>query len=197
MTFDYAFVYSVTALSSIFWIFAAIRQYKSELFWYFFVLAISDPIVFSLWLWLHKFIGPGHVYPILLFFLLLSLYWSDRKNWHVRMMLLALILIHIITFSSSEKVHNVVMILFHLPILSIFLKRSIYFIAENGKANLFHLFLLLYETTIILKMLVMLTEANSSLVLFYVTSLFEILIAVFFSIFKENDSRLFINLKNV
>ena len=197
MTVDYAILYSIGAIGALFWIFPAIKQYKTELFWYFFVLAISDPIVISLWFWLHKIIGVDHIYPFLLFFMLLALYWSRRKSWYVRTMLSALLLIHIITFSSSTKIHYGVMFLFHLPILSFFLKRSIYCVAETGIVNLFHLTLILYEISIIMKILAIMTNADTGAAFYYVTDIFQILIAVFFSIFREDDKRLIINLRNV
>ena len=191
MTVDY----TIIALTVLFWIFPAIRQYKTELFCYFFILAVEDPLTMSLSL--AKIFAPYNSYMIGAFILILALFWNYRKNRYTKVILAVFFLLICTAIGASMKIHYGILILFHLTILLFFLRRSIYFIAESGKANLFHLFLLLYETTIMLKMLVMLTEANAGLAFFHITTIFEILIAIFFSIFKENDSRLFINLKNV
>lgn len=79
-------------------------------------------------------------------------------------------------------------------ILVFFIKRAILYIANNQKVNLFHAVLLLYVLTIILKFFVRQVDVNAGSVYFVVTGMFEILIAVFFTIFREDNPRLLIEL---
>ena len=187
--------YTIITLTVLFWIFPAIRQYKTELFWYFFVLAISDPIAIALGLLFSM--GADLAHLILCFPLLLSLYWLHHKNVYVKAMLSIFLLLILIVFGSSKDLHYTVIALVHIPILFYFLRRTVYFISQNSKLNLFHIFLLLYDLSIILKVVLIVTDINTGVTFFYVTTLFEILIALFFSIYKEDDKRLLINLKNV
>jgi len=195
MKIDYTIGYTIAALCTLFWIFPAIRQYKTDLFWYFLVLAVEDPLAI-LFKWI-KLFEIYDSYLVWAFILIIVLFWSSRKKISMKIMVLIFFLILGITIGASRNVQYGTLALFHLAILFFFLKRSIRFIAENGKANLFHLSLLLYETTIILKMLAQLTDAQTGTAFFHITTIFEMMIAIFFSIFKEDDKRLFINLKNV
>ena len=187
--------YIIMLLSMFFWLFPPIRQFKTELFWYFFILAISDPISVGLVMAgiLSQLIG----YAIAGFLLVFSLYGSYYKNWHVRSILLVLLIALIPVFFTSMNYHYGIIITLHIVILFFFLRRSIYFIAVHSKLNIFNIMLVLYELSILLKVVTLLANAKTGVAFFYITDIFQILIAIFFSIFKENDSRLFINLKNV
>ncbi|MEW6702695.1 MAG: hypothetical protein AB1298_08235 [Bacteroidota bacterium] len=90
-----------------------------------------------------------------------------------------------------------VIILLNVIILFIFVRRTIIFIVLNGKVNIFHVVLLVYQTSIVMKDLDILTNANTGVVNFYATGVFQFLVAIFFSIFKEEDGKLLINLRNV
>jgi len=188
-------MYFIMLLSMFFWLFPPIRQYKTDLFWYFFILAISDPISVGLSRAgiLSLLIG----YAISGFILIFSLYGSYRKNWHVRAILLILFIMLIPVFFMSSNYHYGIFITFHITILFFFLWHSVNFIGVHSKLNIFTIMLVLYELSLILKVVTLLSDVKAGVAFFFITDIFQMLIAVFFTIFKENDSRLFINLKTI
>lgn len=187
--------YTIVFLSMFFWIFSAVKQYRTELFWYFLALAASDPI--SLIFYYAKILGLYKGYNIFAFLTLLSLYGFFHKKTFVRIILLASFILLILSLLSSVSTQHITIVLLHIMIFLFFVVKSTKFIADSGKLNIFHIFLILYETTIILKMLAQSTYSNNGVTFFYATSAFEILIAIFFSMFKENDSRLLVGLKGI
>ncbi|MFA7229111.1 MAG: hypothetical protein WC061_08750 [Melioribacteraceae bacterium] len=67
--------------------------------------------------------------------------------------------------------------------------------AVNGGLNIFHLFLLLEEISIFLKFFVLLFELKTEMAFFITTTAFEILIALFFSFYREDNKKLLVTLK--
>lgn len=187
--------YIIIYISITFWLFPAIRQYRTELFWYFLVLAIADPItlLFSYLTIMRSY--NSHI--IFAYIFLLSLYGFYKKRLSIRIILLVSFVLLITSLFSSATSQVEIITLFHIMIFLFFIMRSIYFISENNRINMFHFFLILYETSVILKLLAVLTDAKTGAAFFNATTVFQILIAIFFTIFRENDSRLFIDLKKV
>ena len=66
---------------------------------------------------------------------------------------------------------------------------------QKSELNIFYLILLFYEITIITKLSIYLSETHSGVLFTYITLAFEILIAVFFTVFKENNPHLVLKLK--
>jgi hypothetical protein len=66
---------------------------------------------------------------------------------------------------------------------------------QKSELNIFYLVLLFYEITVITKRSIYLSETYSGILLTYITLAFEVLIAIFFSVFKENNLRLVLKLK--
>ena len=197
-------------IAAFFWLFPAIRQYKTELFWYFFILAISDPIVFTLFFikpllpsYTNYILTVYQVQAILTFVLLPSLYGFSQKNRFDKTVIFILFLFLVALFftPASAKIYYVLIILFHLMIFLFFAKRSVHFIAETSKVNVFHIILLLYDASIILKIISTLsdvkTEGGPGQVFYFVTDIFQMFIAVFFIIFKEDNNKLWIDLKKI
>lgn len=187
--------YLIILLSMVFWIFPAIRQYKTNLFFYFWILAISDPLV----LFLYYFISVKIYYTqlVLVFFTMLYLYWSSLKKNYVRIVIFLILAFMLVSLFLSPSFIKQVIILINIIILFIFVHRTIVFIAKNGKVNIFHVVLLVYQTSIIMKQIAALTNANTGIVNFYTTSAFQFLVAIFFSIFREENNKLLVDLRNV
>lgn len=205
---DISFI--IMFVAAFFWLFPAIRQYKTELFLYFFILALSDPIVFALF-YIKPLLGSYTNYiltvyqaqAILTFILLPSLYRFPQENKLDKTIIFILFLFLVALFftPASQKIYYSLITLFHFMIFLFFAKRSVYFIAETSKVNIFHIILLLYDASIILKIISILSdvkfEGGSGQVFFFVTDIFQMFIAVFFTIFKENNNKLWIDLKKI
>jgi len=185
----------IICLSMFFWIFPAAKQYRTQLFWYFLVFALMDPVTMIIGSTIKT--SSPQMTMVLSFILLLSVMSSLINKYSTRVLLLAASSLLLFSFFSSRIFATNLMILFHLTIIYFFIRRTFYFIANNGAVNIFHVFLLLEEISIVLKILAVLTEAKTGIAYFYATSFFQVLIAIFFTIFKEDDNKLFIDLKNV
>ncbi len=188
-------LYVIITLSILFWLLPPFRHYKTELFWYFLILAITDPITV-----LFQYLMILRTYNCYLFFSFLTLVALSRLSRNKRIgkvILVTVFILLIVSFLVASKFSYIVNILIHIMIFLLFVSRSIYFIAENGKVNLFHIIILLYESSLILKVLTLITDANTGLAFFYVTSFFQILIAIFFTIFREDDNKLIVDLRNI
>lgn len=191
----FTFPYIIVYLSALFWIFPAIRNYKTNLFLYFFILAISDPIVIAA-----SYIIPMFGLRIYLLFSLLSIAslrnLFSSKTLYLRILIL-LLLIGVTAAFTSITVAYIAIIIDHICVVFIFLVLLLSYVSLNSKVKGYHIILLLYEISIILKVLFVVLHVELSLSYFYTTSIFEMLIAVFFSIYKETDNKLLIDLKNV
>ncbi|MCL4550527.1 MAG: hypothetical protein M1495_18400 [Bacteroidetes bacterium] len=99
-------------------------------------------------------------------------------------------------FTSYNIAYTAIM-LDHICVAFIFVALLLSYVALNSKVKGYHVVLLLYEVSIILKVLFMVLHVELGLSYFYTTSIFQMLIAVFFSVYKETDNKLLIDLKNV
>lgn len=187
--------YIVLYLSALFWIFPAVRQYKTELFWYFLVFALSDPIRLILIIIFRT--NPSYITLLLNILLLFSVIWQLLKKSSKKAVLFVVSTLFIYSFFTSRIFAINLALLFHIIIIFYFVQRSLSFITKTDKVNIFHLFLLLEEISIVLKVLAVLSDAKTGLAFHTATNLFQILIAIFFTLYKEDDSKLFISLRNV
>jgi hypothetical protein len=184
----------IPSLSMLFWIFPAARQYKTNLFWYFLVYAFSDPIqliVFTL----SKFIY-GKLYIFITFLLLLTVLFPFENKKSIRIMTTVILSLVLFAFFSTKIFTTSLTIFIHVIITYFFIRRTFMFAAINGKVNIFHLFLLLEEISIILKLSAMLISLNPGLIYSIATGAFEILIAIFFTLYREDNPKLHIDLRN-
>ncbi len=191
MAYAYAFVYY---LSMVAWLLPLLRQYKSNLFLFFFVLALSDPLTFLISK--HSPLTTIHITPIACYLALFVL--SDPLNAkNLKKIFLAFIgVFGLLSSFYPWQLAYIYASFSHSIILFIFIKRALIFVAENGRVNLFHMVLILYETSIILKVVAFLTDLERGFAFFMITNIFQIFIAGFFIIYREDNPNLLVNLKN-
>ncbi|MEW5844488.1 MAG: hypothetical protein AB1775_14635 [Bacteroidota bacterium] len=85
----------------------------------------------------------------------------------------------------------------HIVVAFIFIGILLSYVAMTSKVKGYHIILVLYEISIILKILFLILNIELGLGYFYTTTIFQMLIAVYFSVYKETDNKLLIDLKNV
>ncbi len=191
-----SFPYLVVYISSIFWISPAIRNYKTRLFLYFFVLAISDPIILAS-IFLHILPSSRRLYVLLSWLTIASLRnMFSSKTLYVKILALFFLIGAAATFSPVSIV-DFVIIMEHICVTFIFVTLLLSYVAQNSKVKVFHIVLLLYEISIVLKDLFVILNIELGISHFFATSIFQMLIAVFFSVYKETDDKLLIDMKNV
>ena len=180
-------------ISSVVWLFPPVRQYKTRVFWFFLILALTDPIALTLGRQLGVFTTQFYIISFTLLPISLSpLKKVNRKNIIFVVLLFATgILTLIFPWHLSSLYYCIISVL----LLLIFLKIIFSIIAETGKLNLFYMVLIMYQSSMLLRSFMFLINLTTGLTYGGITVLFQIIIAIFFSIFKEDDPRLLINLR--
>ncbi len=183
----------VVYVSSIVWIFPIFRQYNTRMFYFFLVLGLSDPInIFSLWALNTK---PGFVHSIAALLLFYSLNFRDNQKLKMSHTdILVGILFLSLAFFLNELFYLTFLI--HLLILSRIIQIIVVDIHKKSELNIFYLVLIFYEISIVMNLFILLSRTERGMLLFFITLTFQILIAIFFTIFKENNPRLLLKLKS-
>lgn len=175
----------IVYLSLIIWILVPVRQIKTRLFLYFLILGLIDLTSFILlYLFNLKFeliylIGTvALLYPLLQFF-------NNLSKFTILIILTGFALL--IYYSSADNY-----ILFqtgiHFIIFFLFLRILVIHVGLHSQILVFHLFLLVYEFSLLLKFFVFLNEFEVGLIYYYVTTAFQILIGVYFIFVNEKNS---------
>ncbi|KAF0150330.1 MAG: hypothetical protein FD143_2624 [Ignavibacteria bacterium] len=178
--------------STIIWLFPPIRQYKQNYFWLFFVLAITDPLS-------HLFARQLGFIPSQFYVLFTTLFFFsliDFKGLNLYKIAFYLVLIFLSVFSFVnfwEFSTHYIVVTFSL-ILFIITKNSILFVVNTGAINTFHIVLIFYILSNILKFWNTLAQFETGIVFFYITTWFQVLVGLFFSIYKEDNPKLLIKI---
>lgn len=182
-------------MTIIFWLLPPIKQYKTNLFGYFFVLALTDPIGLIL--------GKIFLFQPYLFYcfsgIVLLFVTSDFNKVTKKTLIFYIVLLFLAYYSSNSpsKYTFYFIIFIHFLILLIFTKRTLLFAVDTNQLNFFHLVLLFYEVSIIFKMLSVVENFSSGIYYYAISNIFQVIIAIFFTIFNENDKRLLIDLNKL
>jgi hypothetical protein len=75
----------------------------------------------------------------------------------------------------------------HILIFLLLLKIAVLPIYQKNVINIFHFVLLFYELSIVLNLSLVMGSSNIKLLLFYMTLFFQIIMAIFFTIFTEKS----------
>ena len=182
----------ITVVSMFLWIFPMARQYKSELFFYFLVLGLTDPIIIIS----YKLIPGFSIRLVLGLLLLLSVMYSTNGKKSLIKFTFFSFLIITIDLLNPFKMSTFISIIINSVIIYFFFKRAVIFSASDKKLNLFHVILLLEAISTVLKAIFVLFYNVQAFPFFYITSIFEYLFALFFSFYREDDERVQIRLRD-
>lgn len=174
-------------VSIFFWIFPAIRQYKGNYFHYFLILALSDPInIFCV-----SFIGvtQGWVHSVAGLLLVYSVGYNNNefRKYLIHNTVLILVFISLLLVLPNLRY---LILATHMMILAKFLKIAFVHLHNNSKLNLFYLALIFYEITIVINFIDLITGISVGITFFYIILAFQILLAIFFTIFREENPML-------
>ena len=182
--------------SVLLWIFPAIRQRKNNFFFYFLILAVSDPInLFVIFILKLNPYESTFVYLSYLLFISILENRVIKKYWLV--LFTPLVVIIITSLSSNLLDTNsakLVFLLLHTLIFSIILRLFATKQSENGEIHLFLIVLLFYELTIILKVVGITFGFENATANYIITTIFQIAFGLFFSIFRKDNTRLIFKL---
>ena len=176
----------IVYISTFFWLFPPFRQYNGRYFYYFLILALSDPLA----LINYSFIGISHHFIHSIAGLLL-LYSFDSIEY-LKKYLLANIIFILAFFLFLFLLDNLlyVILTLHLLILYRFIRLSLLNTFNKNELNIFLLVLVFYEISAIVNLIVFISKTNLGVVFYYLTLSFQILVAIFFTIFREDSSLL-------
>ena len=171
--------------SIIVWFLPAFRQYKGKYFYYFLILALSDPLTFFsinvLQVSNYFFYS---IAGILLFYSIGTSTQSFLKYWKFNLLF---IVVFLFTLFTLPNLLFLILIL-HILILYKFIKQSVIRLHQSGELNYFLLVLIFYEITALLKVIAFISGTDTGIIFFYLTLSFQILVALFFTIFREDSS---------
>lgn len=193
---DEAQLYKILFYSTmIVWLFPPIRQVKTKLFYFFLILAIIDPIAI---IYAETFNYPLPLFYWIIGCFLLLIAIIDKKDFIKKMGILFLLLIMTLmpTFFSSDIIFSFLGIeLIYFFIFAIFLTGFIKEYAIEKKVNLFKILLLFYILTAISKILLVMLGYTYATPFFIITSIFQAIIGLYFSIFREDNPRFIFKLQ--
>ena len=183
----------ITYISIFFWLLPPFRQYRGSFFYFFLLIAISDPLAL---LFvdviglnpdiLHVFLGVMLFYSIDI----KSLDFKENKFFHITFISGIIVLVVIISNLS------IILFLLHLSILSKLIKLLISKVYKDQELNIFYFVIVFYELSVVLNLLVYFSASEVWMFIFYTTLTFQILSAIFFTIFTEKSDFLILKLKS-
>lgn len=187
-------------VSMFIFLFPPFRQYKGPYFYFFFLLAVEDPVAKLLkeLFWIYQ----AKVHVIFSIFLVMSILniKNVRKYFNISIPIIIISIIGISFLDNTNKDNiNLLRItvgLFHLVIFFIFVKKSVIFLRENMGINIFQTMLILYESTIILKFIIYILNIPKGMLFFYITTAFEWFLGLFFAFYREDNPKLVIYIKD-
>lgn len=130
-----------------------------------------------------------HVYILISAGLLVSLPQANRYlklSYWIPIITLSFILICILSAANLMVLLGVI----HILILFVLLKYAVNYVYVNGKVQLFHLLLIAYETSLILKFIKIIFELKTGEVEFYFITGFQVILGVLLCFIREESPRL-------
>lgn len=177
----------ISYLSTFVWIFPPLRQFRGRFFYYFLILAITDPVSKTF----HYFRLEWSI-PLFLLFsagLLLSLPGQTR---YLRLPYLIPALILYIAAVYFLQIPDLIILMgiLHLMIIFVLFKYTINYVFKNGMIQLFHLLLLTYEVSMLLKFINVIFELHAGVVTFNFITGFQVILGILFCFIREESPKL-------
>jgi hypothetical protein len=167
------------------WVIIPFRQYKTRFFGYFLILAVLD----LAYIVLKNFIQINTLYYYLYgtILLLYPALLEIKHNYKIGILIVLGITGSFVLYNSPID-SILVQVVIHLIIFINFLKLLIIHYSQARKLKIFHLMLIIYEFSVILKFFVYYKEIGIGPVYYFLTTAFEILIGLFFIFINEKNS---------
>ncbi|OGU40213.1 MAG: hypothetical protein A2315_17285 [Ignavibacteria bacterium RIFOXYB2_FULL_35_12] len=173
---------SIAYITIIVWLIIPIRQFKTRFFLFFLILGLLDPIAYSLGHILNLNYTVSYLFgTIVLLYPTLFEIKRKIKLWLV----FACLTIGLFVVLYPINVSTIIQIVIHFIIFISFLRILVVFFSENRRILLFHLMLVVYEFSLLLKFFVYYHEVGVGPAYYYVTTSFQIMIGIFFLFVNE------------
>jgi len=169
--------------SIVLWIFPIIKQYKTEYFLFFLILAIADPVKMLLYLFFH--LGSPRFSCVTALFLITSLVPRIRTKQILFAVSLLAFTISLL-FKMDVTVMRIISCMFHIIILGIIIFGLLTRFVINERLNLFLCLLILYESLNVMKYLAYLSSYDTGIFSWYVGGATQYLFALLFTFININ-----------
>lgn len=169
------------------WVLPIFRQYKTNLFYFFLFLGICDPLTS-----LAITILPIENELIAVIFAPILFYTINIDRTKPFRISKTEIFIFILAYSLIYFISNlnIILLIIHILIALRAIYRIIIDLHYNQKINIVRFVLAFYMITSVASLLIYLNGDYQALVLFYTNLAFQLLLAVFFSLFSENNPKM-------
>lgn len=181
-------------MSIFFWLLPPFRQYKGRFFYYFLIMALSDPLTILCFEVLK--LPVESIHSVAGLFLAYSLFFQNNNTKQEIILLLSFLLGFIISIIYLTNLHYLILSI-HIVIFLFLLKMAILPIYYKNTINIFYFALLFYELSIVLNYTLIMGNSNIKMLLFYMTLFFQILMAIFFTIFTEKSKSMILHIKQI
>ena len=160
------------------WLVPPLRQWRTDYRYFFLVLALSDPLRLAVF---HTFGSwPGFLTLPLAILQLASLFFIRKLKFHY--WIIIVVFITISGFITPKIVYEIVASIIHITIfLVLFIRFAKALVAENI-LNLYLMFIIAYQLSTILKYITAILDLNTGIYYFQITTIFQILFGLFFSL---------------
>ena len=165
-------------LNIIAWLFPPFRQKGCRYFLFFLILALSDPGWYIL---TRIHLEDATFYYLVVSTLLLATVFRKKE---ILLLLVPVLFIGIYLAAAEIRIFTIIL---HFAILIYFLRELILIISQESRIILFNLIILLYEASVLFKFSAS-YFMTAGYLFFYITTAFEILIAIFFTFVNEKNS---------
>jgi hypothetical protein len=163
------------------------------MFFFFLILGLSDPLnLFSVSVLQIK---PGLIHSVAALLLFYSLNFKDKQKLKISY---TDILVVVLFLSAVFIFYNLfyLTLIIHFLILARFIQIFVIDLHQISELNIFYLVLVFYEISIVINLFVLLGESEKRMFLFFITLTFQFLIAIFFTIYREDNPHLRVKLKS-
>lgn len=180
---------TIETISVVAWLLPAIRQFRTFYFYYFLILALSDPAATVIEMLNKDFIV--YLYLVTGILCIWSLLEEElrKKIWIYALsgaVLLAAFLYY--TLNNYDIVLSFFLVLRFIVLLQL-LKRFVISFATENLLNIYLLLLMFYELMIISKIYNYFSQFTQAYEYYFITTAFQVLIAIFFIIFRTDDPK--------
>lgn len=173
------------------WLMPPFRQYKSKYFSFFLVLSLGDPA--TMLLYSTGLLPSGGVHFFILSIFMFLSYDNFAPVRKKKLLEFLVVLLCIVLFFLTKNANYGVLLL-NFALLILFLKDAILHTAKYYEINFFYFVLVLYELSLILKF-ISIVSSFYNYTYFYLTTVVEMLLAVFFIFYREDKPKLSISLQ--
>ena len=168
----------ISILSMITWVFPPFKQYKSNYFYFFLILALASPFSWITFILLS--INPQIIFIVVSFLLLASVISFTRQRYFFIILALLSLVIYL-SFSIHRNAIIITLIVIHIIIVLVLINSIIEYIQKAKTVNLFLVLLITYEFINITKFFAGLLSYEKGAINVYLASFIQIFFGIVFS----------------